>query len=186
MIGDLLLRAKYNFFRDPTFAMAGILELRLPTGDEDEFRGLDTVRVRPFFVASAGFGGFAPHVNLGFDLGDTDKAKHEFIYRVGFDWGVFRWATVAVDVLGRYIIDSDRVELGSDQPVCIGGTGAACTGGTRGVSRQEADSHIVDAAFGVKFNPWKNVLLLANVLIPLNDTGLRDNITPLFGIEVGF
>jgi hypothetical protein len=185
-VGDLLLRGKYNFFLDQAFAMAGILELRLPTGDEDDFRGLDTVRVRPFFVASGSFKGFAPHVNLGFDLGDTDKAKNEFIYRVGFDWGVFRWATLAADVLGRYIIDSDRVELGSDQAICRGGTGPACAGGTRDVARQQADSHIVDAAVGVKFNPWRNVLILANVLFPLNDTGLRDSITPLIGVEVGF
>jgi hypothetical protein len=30
------------------------------------------------------------------------------------------------------------------------------------------------------------VLILANVLFPLNDTGLRDSITPLIGVEVGF
>jgi hypothetical protein len=185
-VGDLLLRAKYNFYRQAPLAMAGILELRLPTGDEDDFMGLDTVRVRPFFVASASFAGFAPHVNLGFDLGDTDKAKNEFLYRVGFDWGIVRRVTLAVDVLGRYIIDNDRVALGSDQAVCRGAGDLACTGGTRDVVRESADDHIVDAAFGIKVNPWKNVLLIANVLVPLNDTGLRDSVTPLFGIEVNF
>jgi hypothetical protein len=185
-IGDLLLRAKYNFYRQKAVALAGLLELRLPTGDEDDFRGLDTVRVRPFFVASGNFKGIAPHVNLGFDLGDTSKAKDEFLYRVGFDWGFLRWATFAFDILGRWVIDNDRVELGSDQATCRGGTGPACTGGTRDVSRPDADDHIIDAAVGFKFNPWRNVLILVNVLIPLNDTGLRDDFTPLVGVEVTF
>ncbi len=185
-IGDLLLRAKYSFYRQAPFGMAGILELRLPTGDEDEFRGLDTVRVRPFFVASASVKGVAPHVNLGFDLGDTAKAKNEFLYRVGLDWGVVRWATLAVDILGRWIIDNDRVKLGSDRAICRGGSGPACAGGVRDVVREAADDHIIDAAIGVKLNPWRNVLVLVNVLIPLNDTGLRDTVTPLFGVEVSF
>jgi Putative MetA-pathway of phenol degradation len=185
-IGDLLLRAKYNFYRQASLGMSGILELRLPTGDKDEFRGLDTVRVRPFFVASGSFKGFTPHVNLGFDLGDTSKADTEFLYRVGFDWGLLSWATFAFDVLGRLIIDSDRVALGSDQAICRGGTGAACIGGTRDVVRQQADDNIVDAAIGFKLNPWRNVLILLNVLIPLNDTGLRADLTPLVGVEVTF
>lgn len=185
-IGDLLVRAKYNFYQQKSVGLSGMLELRLPTGDEDELRGLDTVRVRPFFVASGSFARIAPHVNLGFDLGDTSKANHELQYRVGFDWGFLKWATFAFDVLGRYVIDNDRAELGSDRAVCIGGSGAACAGGTRQVSRRTADDHIIDAAIGFKINPWRNVLVLLNVLIPLNDTGLRADITPLVGVEVTF
>ena len=51
---------------------------------------------------------------------------------------------------------------------------------------------ILDAALGVKVNPWwpgapsflQNTLVLLNGLVALNNTGLRDTITPLIGVEV--
>ena len=39
---------------------------------------------------------------------------------------------------------------------------------------------------GFKVNVYKNVLGVVNVLVPLNNTGLRDNVTPLVGLEVAF
>ena len=165
-IGDLLLRAKYNFYRQPPLAMAAILELRLPTGDEDELRGVGSVRVRPVFVASGSLFGVAPHVNLGFDLGDSDVVDNEFLYKVGFDWPIISRVTFAFDLLGRYVLDNNRIKAGSDPR-----------------SLKKADDHIVDAAIGFKFNLWQTLLLSFNVLVPLNDTGLRDDIALTFGIE---
>lgn len=168
-IGDLLLRAKYNFYRRAPVAMSGLLELRLPTGDEDELHGVGSVRVRPVFVASGTIFGVAPHVNLGFDLGDSDVVDNEFLYKVGFDWPIIRPVTLAFDVLGRYAIDNNRIKAGADP---------------RRLTK--ADDHIVDAAFGVKVNPWGTILLTFNVLVPLNDTGLRDDLAVTFGVEGTF
>jgi hypothetical protein len=165
-IGDIVLRGKYNFYRSPMVSLAGALDLRLPTGDADNLRGLDTVRVSPFFIASAHVFGISPHVNLGFDIGDTSKIENEFFYRIGFDWAIFRPLTFAFDVLGRYIIDNQRPDA-SD-------------------STKTSDDNIVSAAIGLKINPWRNLIILVNVLIPLNDTGLRDDFTPLIGLEWTF
>jgi hypothetical protein len=38
----------------------------------------------------------------------------------------------------------------------------------------------------MKINPWRNLIVLLNVLLPLNDTGLRDDVTPLVGLEWTF
>jgi hypothetical protein len=165
-IGDIVLRGKYNFYRSPMVSLAGALDLRLPTGDADNLRGLDTVRVSPFFIASAHLFGISPHVNLGFDIGDTSKIENEFFYRIGFDWAIFRPLTFAFDVLGRYIIDNQRPDA-SD-------------------TTKTSDDNIVSAAIGLKINPWRNLIILVNVLIPLNDTGLRDDFTPLIGLEWTF
>jgi hypothetical protein len=168
-IGDIILRGKWNFLRADRVNLAAAMDLRLPTGDEDELRGLDTVRVSPFFIASANVFGISPHVNLGFDIGDTSKIDNEFFYRVGFDWSIVRPVTFAFDVLGRYIIDNDRPKAGRP----LGST-------------ETSDDHIVNAAFGVKVNPWRNLLVLFNLLVPLNNTGLRDDVTPLVGLEWTF
>jgi hypothetical protein len=170
-IGDIVLRAKYNFLRSDPILLAGGLDLRLPSGSVDNLRGLGTPIVSPVLIASTRpFWGFSPHLNLGFNLsGDTSKADHEFFYNVGFDWSVVRPVTLVFDVLGRRIIDNSRLKAGQ------GPTGT-----------QIADSNIVDAALGVKVNVWKNVLGVANVLLPLNRTGLRDDAAWLVGFEVSF
>jgi hypothetical protein len=168
-LGDLLLRAKYNFLRTERFGMTAQLALRLPTGDEDELLGIGSPRVLPIVIASGRVLGIAPHVNVGFDLGDTSDLENEFVYAVGFDWAPWPWFTFAFDVLGRHVIDNQRPKAGG-------------AGGSTGTSNDD----IVNVAIGFKANPWRNVLLFFNALIPLNDTGLRDDFTPLFGVEVTF
>jgi hypothetical protein len=170
-IGDIVLRAKYNFYRQGPLALATGFDLRLPSGDADELRGIDTVRGSPFFVASATTPfGISPHVNVGVHLGDTSKIENEFFYAAGFDVAVVKPVSLTFDILGRHIIDNKRLRAGQE----LGG-------------REIAGSDIVDAAFGLKVNPWQNVLLLFNALVPLNsNTGLRDRVTPLVGLEVTF
>jgi hypothetical protein len=165
-IGDIVLRGKYNFYRSEVVSLAAALDLRLPTGDADNLRGLDTVRVSPFFIASGHVFGFSPHVNLGFDIGDDSKIENEFFYRIGFDWSIVRPVTFAFDLLGRYIIDNQRPKAGSPG--------------------ETSDSNIISGAFGVKVNPWRNLLVMFNLLVPFNDTGLRDDVTPLIGLEWTF
>jgi hypothetical protein len=168
-IGDILLRGKWNFYRQKGISMAAALDLRLPTGDEDELLGLGSTRVRPFFIASGQVFGISPHVNLGFDLGDTSSVDNEFFYTLGFDWAVIPRVTFAFDLLGRYVIDNSRPKAGRP----LG-------------SNEISDDNIVNAAFGVKINPWQNLLILFNLLVALNNTGLRDDVTPLIGIQWSF
>ncbi len=170
-IGDIVLRAKYNFFKSDPVLLAGGLDLRLPSGSVDELRGVGTPVVSPVFIASTRpYLGVSPHVNLGFHVsGDTSKIDHEFFYNLGFDWSIVRPVTFVFDILGRRIINNKRLEAGQGPD-----------------STQLAKSDIIDAAIGLKVNVYKNVLGVANVLIPLNNTGLRDNVTPLVGLEVAF
>ena len=51
-LGDVLLRAKYNFARTPTTAFAAALDLRLPTGDKDNLLGSGATQTKLFFVGS--------------------------------------------------------------------------------------------------------------------------------------
>ena len=168
-IGDIVLRGKYSLYRQKELGMAVALDVRLPSGDEDNLQGLGTVRVRPFFIVSGKLLGVTPHANVGFDLGDTSKLDDELFYTVGFDWAVIERVTFAFDLLGRYVIDNSRPKAGRP----LGST-------------ETADDHIINAAFGVKVNPWKNLLVLFNLLVSLNDTGLRDDVTPLVGSQYTF
>jgi hypothetical protein len=174
-LGDLVIRGKWNFLRAERFGLALGADLRLPTGSEKQVRTLDTVRVSPFFVASAkAIYGVSPHVNFGFHIGDTDKVENEFFYNVGFDWAVVKPVTLAFDLLGRHVLNNKRPEPNQ-------APGAFLTNTLR-----IAGDDILTASVGVKVNPWKDVLLLGNVLIPLNSTGLRADVIPTIGVEISF
>lgn len=169
--GDIVLRAKWNFLKTEPLLLAAGLDLRLPSGSVDDLRGVGTPVVSPVLIASTRpVMGFSGHGSLGFHLSaDTGKLDHEFYWNLGFDWAMFKPVTFVFDLLGRRIIDNSRLEAGQ------------VPGGTR-----KGGSNIVDASIGVKVNVWKNVLGVANVLLPLNSAGLRDKITPLVGVEVSF
>jgi hypothetical protein len=64
-IGDVTLRAKYQFWRSDLYSMAGGVEYRLPTGDPLNIHGSGATGVRPFFAW--GYNArVAPHVNIGY------------------------------------------------------------------------------------------------------------------------
>lgn len=41
-------------------------------------------------------------------------------------------------------------------------------------------------AAGIRFNPWRTVLVTANLLFPMTSAGLRDRVTPVVGIDYVF
>lgn len=73
-LGDILLRAKYNFFRTNTAAFAAALDLRLPTGDEDELLGTGATQTKIFFVGSGEYARFSPHVNFGYTFSNGEAS----------------------------------------------------------------------------------------------------------------
>ena len=65
-LGDILLRAKYNFVRQNANALAASIDLRLPTGDEDNLLGTGATQTKLMFIASGEYGLLAPHASFGY------------------------------------------------------------------------------------------------------------------------
>ena len=78
-LGDISVRAKYNFLRGDTTSLAAFLDLRLPTGDADELLGTGATRTQMLFVYSGDYGRVSPHVNFGytFSSGESSAAAGE-------------------------------------------------------------------------------------------------------------
>ena len=51
---------------------------------------------------------------------------------------------------------------------------------------ERGDLSILLGSAGIKFNPVGQLLVVASVLFPLNDAGLQDSLTPVFGIDYTF
>jgi hypothetical protein len=199
-LGDLVLRAKYNFWSSTSLmggrgGVSAAIDVSLPTGNKGERKkftqpqvlppnvpvtqqfitlgdpptGTGIVRVKPLLIASGTFWGVSPHVTAGFQLGETQGITNDFIYEVGLDYTLFKRVTISADILGRHALtDTGRPQVTSSG---LGGSASPDT---------------ITGSFGIKVNPISTLLVFVNFLIPLNDTGVRDDLTPTFGLEWSF
>jgi hypothetical protein len=189
-LGDVLLRLKGTAVKSRRSALGLLVDVRFPTGDEENLLGSGAWGIKPTFTLSWSLGKVSPHVNLGYqwngksvlagDIATKTKADlpDQFIYAGGFDVGVSKAVTLAFDFLGQRVSDSPRFFEATF--VAADGTTFPNVGFKRGAF------NLYDAAAGLKLNVVGRLLLDANVLFKLNDAGLRDNVSPLVAFEYSF
>jgi len=210
-LGDIILRVKA---RPTSWENGGValgMDVLFPTGDEDDLLGSGAYAVRPFAAASLRYKQVTPHFNIGYQwTGDSILADNAFsqtdpltgvttlffpdekldlpnrlTYGGGTDIGLSPNFTFAIDLLGQVIFDGVAVE--PVQFVANQVPGSPLSGAVfPNIQFVEKTLHIFDLAAGFKFNPVANLLFTFNALIKLNDAGLRDNFTPLVGVEYSF
>jgi hypothetical protein len=190
-IGDVVVRLKGTVAKWEHSGLAVGMDFRAPTGDEKNLLGSGAVGIKPFAAYSYAFKRISPHVNIGYqwngksvlagDVANDVKAHlpNQFLYVVGADFGLARRLTLAADILGQRVIDAPRL---------LPETFTALTGGGTwpNVNFETSSYTLTNGAIGLKVNPGGNLLLNFNVLLKLDNGGLRDKITPLVGIAYTF
>ena len=190
-IGDITIRMKQAIKKSPRNGIALGLDLRLPTGDENNLLGTGAPAVQPFAAWSATYGTFAPHINLGYQwngsstlAGDIEAGVSEdlpdvAVYALGAVVALHPRVTLALDVLGRYIIDSPRVRL--EDFIALDGHSVYPN-----IAFDTGSINELSSAVGLKINVAGRLLLNTNLLMRLNSEGLRDKISPIVGVEYAF
>jgi len=183
-IGDILLRAKYQLPAQGDLRSAVGLQLRLPSGYENNFQGTGSFEAGPFFYLSTLlWSRVEPHANAGIDLREDDVSRSQARYGVGVDVDATRRIGVALAFLGRS-------EFSRSSPA--GETSFLHLEGGRAVERPllgiEFDrKDYFDLSFGARAVVWRQIMLFANGIYALNDDGLRnDSIIPTVGLEGTF
>jgi hypothetical protein len=201
-LGDISLRGKYNFRNSTTDQWAVLLEQRLPTGDEDRLLGFGKGQTKVALLMSGTAGRLSPHGTVGYTragkgvaLGDlnltgadlqtfrisggTVEQSDEINYAGGVAAEVHPRVTLAGELIGRTLKNS--VQLDSVSRVAPGGA-------VRTISffREAGSLHLFIGTIGGKFNVSGDWLVIANVLFPLNDTGLKMGVTPVIGLQKVF
>ena len=97
---------------------------------------------------------------------------------VGADVGVSKRLTLAFDFLGTYVMKSPRLV----REVFTAADGEPFSQ----IGFVKESYNMASGAAGLKFNPAGRLLVDFNVLFKLDNAGLRDKVTPLFGIEYAF
>lgn len=187
-LGDVQIRGKYRFGEGRTLgALLG--ELRLPTGDEENLLGTGALGARLSFVGTLNHDILAPHVNVGY-LMNGEGLPDEMTYRLGVDWVLDPRITISGEFLG--LNQSDVRSVAVEEVTYMADTDPGPgeniveetferTTYTPGESR-----NTMNMALGMKINLTGTLLLSLDGVFPLTDKGLRDDFTPLIGLDYSF
>jgi hypothetical protein len=148
--------------------------------------------VQPYAVWSASFGPFSPHVNAGYrwngssvlgsdpGSGQARDLPDVAVYSAGGALEVHPRLTLAVDVLGRMVLDAPRLSR-----TTFRGLDAARTP-LSDIAFRRRGLNELSAATGFKLNIADRLLVNANLLFQLNADGLRAKVSPMIGVEYAF
>jgi hypothetical protein len=191
-IGDVVLRAKATVFKRERTAVAVGTDVRIPSGDENNFLGAGAAGVKPFLSASYR-ARISPHANIGYEFNGSSilagnvvkntKASlpDQLFYSAGVDAGVTHRLTLAVDLLGQRFYDAPGVKIGPWEDAV--GTLHPDVAQTIPIQRS---FNTDDLALGAKYSPFGNWLVTGNIQVKLDDGGLRAKVVPLIGISYTF
>jgi len=195
-IGDLAFRAKYSFARGGSLDAAALLDVRLPTGKTEDFLGTGKVTTRVWGILSRRIGEVTPHINVGYLRDPADFQSDAVEFRAGFDSKFFANLTFALDILGHIdLTTSKAIHLAPGSTTIYDHPGKYPTTDSSGVApRQVPNSNIPDsntdniysAAVGFRYSPAERFVLVFNMLVPLNNKGLRAALAPTLGFSASF
>jgi hypothetical protein len=187
-VGDIAFFGKYRFIRQKEGGLAGAVEVRLPSGDTDNLRGLGVTRTLVSAIWSKG-GRVSPHANVGYEFWSNSVlfqtngsvfAKNQVKYAAGIEIEAQPRLTIVFDLVGQNILhggqlgyetfrSSQNVNARADLLVAL-----------------PESVHAVSVAPSVKWNVWRSVLVTGNVLLSVSNNGLRANVIPVFGLDWAF
>jgi hypothetical protein len=192
-VGDLLVRMKTTIVREGTRAMAAGLDVRLPTGDEQNLLGAGAAGLRPFAAFSSSYGPFAPHANVAYQwngrsvlAGDVradieGELPDQFLYAAGTDLGVNSRFSIVFDVLGQRVLNSPQMSK-----YTLAARGVAGSADLPDIRFTNGSYWSTNGALGFKANVAPKVLVNFNMRFNIGGGGLSDRIAPLLGIEWAF
>ena len=191
-IGDVVFRVKGTVWKLEHASIGAGVDVRVPTGDEKNFLGSGAAGVKPFVTASFR-GRVSPHFNLGYEwngssilagnvlTGQTARLPNQFFYSGGIDVGVKKQITAVVDLLGQRVIGANRLRT-----VAFTDASGSVHNNVSDIQSFTGSFNTYDISTGVKIQLKGNLLFSGNVLVRLNDGGLRANVVPLAGLSYSF
>jgi hypothetical protein len=199
-LGDVVVRSQYRFVDFAGGGVAGGIDVRLPTGDQDNLLGAGG-QTKLSAIVSGGRGRFMQHVNVGYTatwgsvpnvgllatLGGETTLPDELTYAAGLEFVVESRLTVVADVLGRSLRDAGRLDVMSKPfEYVTRNAGPVQTTTFDEFAPRAGNLNLTLGTVGVKFNPYGNLLVSASVLFPLTSSGLESRVTPVIGIDYAF
>ena len=176
-LADVAIRSKVRLTGEGPAHLAAGVEVRLPTGREEDLLGTGDAAVRFQGLASAEAGRTSVHGNVTLGTGGIGR---EYSYGGAVAVAATPQVTVVGELLARRIAGFQRItELITPQPRIAGID-------TLRLVPSGEDRTAAFAVAGFKWNVSGTWLLQGNVLIPMTDTGLTAKFTPTISLDYSF
>lgn len=187
-VGDILVRGKYRLKSTPGGGVAVGVDLRLPTGDDENLLGTGATAVTGTLIGSTTIGRLAPHFNVGFTKSGSGSldTPDEFGYRAGTDFVVTPTVTLSGTLIGRTLLDAGRLRLSDTTFNFRDNLGVPGSMVFSEYTAQTGSLNLSSVALGGKFNVAGNLLVSANVLVALSSAGVTARVTPVVGVDYSF
>lgn len=185
-IGDVAVRLKAGVYASNRGAFAILGDVRLATGNEDNFLGAGGTSFSVIGVGSLRRGAFSPHVNAGFVKRGGEFQNDGIVANIGFDHLMGPRATLALDLITEWQVGEGK--LAFPAPVSVSalvGTASAVRV-IRPVNIPDRRDDRALASIGAKLGIGTGLNLVTNALIPLRQTGLQTNFAWTTGFEYSF
>jgi hypothetical protein len=173
-LADIALRAKYALLQSHAGNIAGVGEVRLPTGDDENLLGAGSASWRLMGVASLERGVASLHANGGIVRGGLSD---ETFFSGALSVAVHRRATITGEVIRRDVSDLHGFLLASAPHPTVAGVD------TYRLTNDGEGTTLWTAITGVKWNVGETLVLGGHVLWSMNDRGLTARITPTVALE---
>ncbi len=188
-IGDILVRTKYRFLSMGGGGLAAGVDVRLPSGDDENLLGTGATQATFTLIGSRTSGRFAPHVNVGYTAsssGDLVEIPDEFGFRAGTEFAASPAITLSADIIGRTLIDAGRLQFGDNTHTYTTALGDPGSIVLTELAPTDKSLNLTSLAVGGKFNVAGNLLINANLLFSLGSRGVTAPVTPVIGVDYSF
>lgn len=191
-ISDVVFRVKGTLISRERLAIAGGVDVRVPSGDELNFLGSGAWGVRPFLAASYR-ARISPHANIGYEwngdsilagdisTGQTARLPNQLFYSGGVDVRLTPRITLATDLLGQRVLGGERLST-----VPFTDMSGTVHNDITDIQPSKGSFLMNNLSVGAKYGIYRNLLLTGNVFFSLDDGGLRAKVVPLVGLSYTF
>lgn len=176
-LADIAVRSKVRLTADGPGAVAAGVEVRLPTGREEDLLGAGKTTVRFQGLASAEAGRTSVHGNVTIGTGGLGR---EYSYGGAVAVAATPQVTLVGEVFARRIAGLQRItELTTPHPRISGVD-------TLRLVPSGGDQTSAFAVTGFKWNVGGTWLLHGNVMFPMTESGLTAKFTPTIALDYSF
>lgn len=183
-IGDVTIRAKYNFLKRERVGVSVGGDVRFPTGDSLNFLGAGAYGIRPFGVVSYSYKRLSTNFNIGYEWNGKSylagniapdattgqapfKASlpNDFFFTFGGEIGIVKKLSAGVDYIGQHVFDTPRVQTStfSELGACTVPPPPGNNGGLPTCNTFFPDGTVKDA----NFNTFRGSYTASNISIGL-------------------
>jgi hypothetical protein len=174
---DIVVRTKYTVYSEEGQGIAAAVDVRLPTGREQDLLGAGTTSVKFSGIGSIESGSLSAHANAGVSVGGLAR---EINYGGALGVAAASHVSITGELLGRWIdTPSGIVPVSSPNPNIAGVETIRLLPGS-------SSMHLITVVPGLKWNLSETWVLAANASIPITKAGLTAPFTPFIGLDYAF